>query len=228
MLMSCGGAQLVKPTHKISGSYQGLDSSKRIFLLPVTTEVSEAKQGSDKVQALLAAQLKASGWDVATMSDANYQTLWQQITDSVGGLYSPVNGQFEAEKYSQAIYKLNVIINQQEQYAAVLQPEIVLRSAQLDGSDAKWDGVTVKQVEKRVRPNKYDWTGDAPAISVRINAYDASPKWLFTSYGGLSLTQDVLYTANDKATFKIKDDLFENDKNIDKGIALALQPIKAQ
>merc|ERR1711916_132514 len=115
----------------------------------------------------------------------------------VGGIYSSETGRIDSDKYAAAMYQLITIINKNETYAAVIQPELVIRNADLTGKHAKWDGVLVKTIDKGARARDVSWSGGTRGISLRVSAYDYSPKWLFTSYGGLALPWATIISFQD-------------------------------
>ena len=120
----------------------------------------------------------------------------------------------------------------------IVIPSLIVREAKLKDKTAKGDGVTFRITTEK-SPGKQDkedvwdlgenstygeWSGTASMYSLRLVAFTAEGKWLFTSYGGVAFphhgTGLRAKLTKRNAVFTHKSDLIAMNKGIEK----AFQP----
>lgn len=109
----------------------------------------------------------------------------------------------------------------------VIIPTIVQREAELKGELARWDGVS-QRLKSTGTSDQGTWTGSIAAYSLKLDGFSPEGKWLFTSYGGVSIP----VTANVKTRrYERKENLFAHKKDkkaMLKGVAKACDPLRRQ
>ena len=107
----------------------------------------------------------------------------------------------------------------------VIIPTVVQREAELKGALARWDGVSQK-LKTTGTSDEMTWSGSIAAYSLKLDGFTPEGRWLFTSYGGISLpfTADIKTRKNER-----KEDLFlhkKDKKALLKGVAKACDPLR--
>lgn len=225
-MLACGCSNnlAISEDNAYSDKYAGIEAG-RLFIAPVRLHYNGLESGGDKVIKEMAKQLKNCGWDVATMSQENYQSVWSEITRSIDGIYSPSTGQLVTEKYQYALRELVESINDGEGFSAALIPRIVLKRAEIKGGIAHWDGVKRKKITSNLPGAAWtSWSGSTRGLSLEVMAFDSESAWLFTNYGGLVLPFHT--TIRDgKPANEIRDKIFDDDLDIESGVGVALHSI---
>lgn len=107
----------------------------------------------------------------------------------------------------------------------VVIPTVVERQAELSGELARWDGVS-QRLKSTGTWDQGIWSGSIAGYSLKLDGFSVDGKWLFTSYGGISLP----VTANVKTRrYERKENLFADKKDkkaMIKGVAKACDPLR--
>jgi hypothetical protein len=75
----------------------------------------------------LSRQLKASGYKVVGLDPANYQVLWAQEVEAVGGVFDAATGRLRPAQYARARDQLVQRVSADTKAAMVLEPHLLLR-----------------------------------------------------------------------------------------------------
>ncbi len=223
-LFGCSTSPHVSVDNAYSKAFKGVIKENPILLLPVKMAIKEFNKADAIVSESVVRQLEFHGWSVVTLNRAVYDQKWSEIVKEIGGIYSPATGRLNTDKYYDAIVKFTKIISREKIYSAILFPSFELKKAELKGKHAYWDGVRRKKIVKGTSDENMRWSGNTRGLSLKIWAFDSAGEWLFTSYGGLVLP---FYTSmyNSREESKLRLDMFDNSKNIESGVNVALLPI---
>jgi hypothetical protein len=222
LLSACTSVPPVSSDNLIAPDFKAPAQGALIVLLPPTVEAEDLTEGKPILLDQLHRQLKAAGYKVAGLDAANYDTIWAQEVEAVGGVYDAKTGKLRPAQYAQARGQLVQRVSSGTMAALVLQPHLLLRQAQLSGPSARWDGQQRRVQLSNTYGQDYRSDGTTLALSVGLDAYTGSGELVASTYGGVSM----LYTVNIQAAKnEVRADLFASDKEMGEGVALALTPV---
>lgn len=225
LFAGCATTRPLPDDNKYAPDYAGLDTSKKIFLLPVRTDIRQVLNDTEKVQQYIVEHLQLNGWAVETMDADEFDRQWQTAVNQVGGLYSPQTGQLMQSRYEQAYGYVLTNLKSRQSYAAILKLDLVIREATLDGRYAFWDGVRLRKIVRGSYGPDLSWSGNTPGLSLVINAFSSDLEWLFTSYGGLALPYATQMRA-DNPVDEFREDALGIERDVRAGVGIALSPVK--
>lgn len=195
-----------------------ISKNARIAILPIAYDFSAVPQEIPVVQESIIAQLKSLG-----LTPFNIKFNPSTTPKDTIQLFMLANTSHEEIRPAKQVFVEN--LGKQVNYEIVLIPAVVSRAAKLSGQVAIWDnvraGLTIKGIGSS---DSFEWSGSKLALSLELDAYDKNGKWLFTSYGGISLP----YVINTRESMNdLKPRLFESKKDqetLQKGVEAALKP----
>lgn len=195
-----------------------------IVLLPARAE-AELQRGASMMTEQLHRQLKAQGWRVALLDAANHEVLWRQEAAAAGGVFDPVSGERRPEAYATALGRLARRICEQHACELVLQQELVLRRARLEGQKASWDGQLRPVPVAASTGDGWRFSGQTPALSVALTGVRADGQLVFRSHGGAALPYRLHALKEEN---ELRPDLFADDTEVADGVRLALRPLRGE
>lgn len=192
-----------------------------IVLLP-PAQIKEVGAGGDLMATQLGSQLLAAGYRVAMLPDSNYNEIWKQEVDAVGGIFDQVSGALKSESYTLAMSHLASRVCMETKCAMIIKQKLVDRTATINGAVADWDGTSRRIPLKNALGESWKFNGTTTGISVELTAVMADGAIGFRMYGGASLMfqTNVLDAVNEP-----RPGLFQDDKEIADGVRVALQPL---
>lgn len=167
------------------------------------------------------AQLRAAGYRVMALDDANFLDLWKSEVEVEGAPYDPITGKPRPEVMARIFISLARRIGEQTHCALVLDYQLIPRNAVLSGHKAIWDGV-VRDISFKRGDERYDMSGTTSALSVELLGFSPSGELLLRQFGGTSLFYRI-NTIDRRA--EIRPDLFLNDTDTAEGVRVALRPL---
>jgi hypothetical protein len=192
-----------------------------IVLMPGAPVGAAESAGTHLALVQLDAQLRAAGYRVVAVDDANFADLWKSEIQVEGDLYDPHTGKPRGEALARIWISLARRIGEQTHCALVLDYQLVPRSAVLSGRKAGWDGV-VRDVPFKRGSERYEASGRTPALSVELLGFSPSGDLLLRQFGGTSL----VYRVNTiDLREEIRPDLFLDDKETAEGVHVALRAL---
>jgi len=223
-ILGCATSPHISSDNAYSKVFKRVSKENPILLLPVKETIKEFNKADAIVSESVVKQLEFHGWSVVTLNRGVYEQKWSEIVKEIGGIYSSSTGRLDTDKYYDAIVKFTKRISREKMYSAILFPSFELKMAELKGKHAYWDGVRRKKIVKGSSDENMRWSGNTRGLSLKIWAFDSAGEWLFTSYGGLVLP---FYTSmyNSKEESRLRLDMFDNSKDIESGVNVALLPI---
>lgn len=204
-------------------SYDGLNRETTLFIAPIMSTFKDLDKGEKIVLEEIAQQLDSAGWKIVTMGKTNYSDLFDWHAESIGGLYSWATGEIDVDKFEYVLAKVAESISQSGDYEAIVIPTITLRTAELKGRYAFWDGVKRKKITDH-RYSNMSWSGNTRGLSIELSTYSPEGYWLFTSYGGLTLPYHTIRKDGKDVNAK-RENIFDNESDIRSGVNVALTPI---
>lgn len=193
-----------------------------VVLVPAEQDDPGLKPGVALLLDQLHRQLRATGLRVAALDTANHALLWRQEVDAVGGIYDAATGAPRPAAYAQALSALARRVCSETGCAMLLRYRLVLRTAELDGGSATWDGQRRFQPLSRTGGDSLRFTGTTRGLSVELQGIAAEGGLVFRGFGGASLPYRVDAGAG---RMELRADLFDTDDQIADGVRLALAPL---
>ncbi len=119
----------------------------------------------------------------------------ERIKTTLGGIYDPMTGESIKEKVNTLSELSRNEYLAAHKVDALLESAIVLRSADVDFNEARWDGVTESSTGRSAAANFMRFmmtggtavSGQAPALSFVARLTDTAGKILYTGAGGLQV-----------------------------------------
>jgi hypothetical protein len=167
---------------------QFLTSIKIIALRSPTLPdgLSKPDEVSATFESLITAELTRAG--IGVVPSKEFDQLWKQDADSIGGLYDATTGKLDPVKLKELRGTVGRALKERFNADAVLFPQFKVVSAKFNSGRASWDGV--KQTMTKgfwgglAGGNTY---GTIPAISLVVFIDNDDGKDLFINSGGLQV-----------------------------------------
>lgn len=208
--------------HFIAQTYARPAKGARVIILPPTTKFRNFQAGLDLVEEDLEKQVLAAGYDPQLVVRSDFELVWLDEVNAVGGIYDQTTGVLNTSKYEQATAAMARRIASELKGQFLLVPELVLRDAQLEGSNANWDGRTFSVPIKNSGGRLLKLSGTLKGLSLQISALDAHGVLQFRSRGALLFP----YVHNaEKIMNEVRPDMFTSRDEMVEGIAIALMPL---
>ena len=224
MMLLAGCASVERPPagdDRLAANFLAPASGALIVLAPGAPISGAESAGAHLTLVQLDAQLRAAGYRVLALDDANFVDLWNSEVQAEGALYDPQSGRPRPEVMARIWISLARRIGEQTHCALVLDYQLVARTAVMSGRKAGWDGV-VRDISFERGHERYSMTGSASALSVELLGFSASGELLLRQFGGTSLFYRI-NTLDERA--EIRPDLFLDDTEIAEGVRVALKPL---
>lgn len=221
----CGCASVESPQAKddlVMPEFRAPAAGALVVLMPAAPIAAAESAGTHLALVQLDAQLRAAGYRVMAVDDANFADLWRSEVEGEGGLYDPQTGKPRPEAMARIWISLARRIGEQTHCALVLDYQLVPRSAVMSGHKAGWDGV-VRDISFDRSHERYTMSGSAPTLSVKLLAFSPAGELLFRQFGGTSLVYRI--NTIDKRGAEIRPDLFLDDSETAEGVRVALRPL---
>ena len=200
--------------------------ASKVVVIPVESLHRELKRVSGPVYAELVEQVRKQGFQVTELSDTEYEQLRQQALEISGSIYDPKVGAFLPLKRATFIKAVVDLSAQQYDHDIVLIPELVLRTADVNGDKAEWDDVKREVSVISESETTYKLPEKIKALSLRLGAYTNKGAEVYLNFSGISLPYHLRHV-NKKMTLELKENYF-TVREIKEGVNIALQPFKQQ
>ena len=185
-------------------------------------------------ETLIDSALSSGGF--STVPEDAYAAAWQAILEDLGGIYDPMTGQLDNEKYRVAEQRIAHEMSEQFGANAFLYPELVLVDAEFANGVAKWDGTsqsvasfwehlgeTLSALASGLSNGGYSTnypSGTVSAVSLRVGLYDLEGSELYTNWAGIELVAD-----KKDGTFYPDEQRFQEPERIRQSVENALGPL---
>lgn len=209
------------PDNVISAQFRAPDKSKKVVILPLKTDDADLQSGTDTLVRQLYASLSKAAFKPVVLQKDNYDQLWAEEVEAVGGLYDSKTGVFRKEAFARALSSLARRIAVDTNCSLVLAPSFVLKTATYGGETAEWDGVRRRQPQVGASdPTR--WSGTTSGLSLELIALNGQGEFQFKTYGGLLLPYA---SDNFNEKFVVRKNMFTKPEDITEGVEVALRPI---
>jgi hypothetical protein len=222
VLSACTSLSPSLPTdNEVALGFRRPEPAAKILMLPPESEVHELNAGTKGLKEELNRQLRAAGYQVVILDQNSYDKIWNQEVEEVGGIYDKGTGALRREAYMQALGHLVQRVSSETNSTLVLRPQLVLRTAELSGVTAVWDGQQRRVPTRGAGDDTVRHNGTTWGLSVGLSMFAASGELVLSTHGGASLPFRVDFQTQRN---EVRSDLFSNDKEIADAVSLALLP----
>ena len=185
------------------------------------------KKSENHIDDKVAHYLRQNGFSVS--SSRLFESRWEKATHKYGELYNPTTGKL-SKFFQSALAETIEDLTKNANIDAVVFTDLIERDIQFSGGMnhiARWDGVSRKpslQGPGAGVPADFNWGQNVKAVSLWVSIYDGSLKRVFTSIGGIEVTEAIdMKAAN--PSFIRRRHVLNKDSQIEEGIQLAFHPL---
>jgi hypothetical protein len=214
------GAQ--QPSSLIGAAYSRPSPGALVLLLPPIADPVDLEPGIPTLLKALHDELSSAGYRTALLDKKNFEVLWSQEVDAVGGVFDTRTGAPKLRERAAAVSALAVRLAKETSAAVVIYPGLITRTAEIHGTKAEWDGRLETIPTRGTFGGNSHHSGSTPAISVQLTAVSASGNVAFMTFGGIALPYIVNFVSEKP---ELRQDLFRSEKDVYTGVKIALSPL---
>jgi hypothetical protein len=193
-----------------------------ILFLPASFEARELESGADVVLQAMHEWLARAGYKTALLNKQNYELLWRQEVEAAEHTHGAAAGHSRPDARAVALTTLASRLAHETSAQLILVPQLVLRSAQLSGTKAEWDGRQALIATRGLMYENSISRGSTLALSVHLLALTGTGAVAFRSYGGITLPYKINVL---KERMELRNDLYESEQDVSEGARIALEPL---
>lgn len=187
------------------------------------------QKSEDVIDKKIAHYLQKNGFSVS--SSRIFESRWEKAILKYGELYNPTTGKL-SRYFQPALAEVIADLTKNANIDAVVFTDLIERDLQFTtgmNHIARWDGVSRKpslQGPGDGVPADFNWAQNVKAVSLWVSIYDSNLKRVFTSIGGIEVTEAIDMKAA-RPTFVRRRHILNKDSQIEEGIQLAFHPLIA-
>ena len=180
-----------------------------------------------RVDKLVEAYLEENGFNV--LPSRLFEQQWKTSARAYGNIYDPSTGEVNRKSFALALVNVRDELQKKHDLDAFIFTDVIEQKVAFSGGlnhIARWHGVSRKPTLQGPGEGVsagFDWSREADAASLWISVYDVELQRVFTSIGGMDMTQ-AIDTRSSSGRFVRRRSILENENNIREGIALAFHP----
>jgi hypothetical protein len=215
-------AQVANQSSVIGSAFKPPSSGSLILLLPPSAEAPELEPGIPMLLQALHSELASAGFRTALLNKANYETIWAQEIEAVGGIYDSTTGNLKPIERALAITALTKRLAQETSASLVITPRLILRKAELSGTKASWDGRLVLIPTRGTFGGSSFSSGTTTAVSVQLIALAHDGALAFNTFGGVTLPYAINFVTE---KLELRENIFSSKADLSKAAEIALGPL---
>ncbi|WP_444844733.1 hypothetical protein [Duganella caerulea] len=208
--------------NQVAPAFRHPEAGALILMLPPETETEDMQAGVGILKEELHRQLSAAGYRVAILDQTSYDTIWAQEIAEVGGIYDGATGELRRPQFVQALGHLVQRVSSETKATLVMRPHLVLRTAELSGVSAVWDGQQRRSNVSGAGDSSFHHDGTTLGLSVGLRMFASSGEFVMSTHGGVSLPYKLNLHTNRN---EVRTDLFKESREMADGVSLALSPL---
>ena len=222
LLLQPAAAQVVQQAPVIASAFKAPPRGSLILLLPPSTEATELDPGVPDLLQALHLELTAAGFRTALLDKANYEVVWAQEVEAVGGIFDPSTGSPKPVQRASATVALAKRLAQETSASLVITPRLVVRKAELSGTKASWDGRLAQIPTRGSFGGSPSSSGTTTAISVQLIAIGSDGVLAFTTFGGVTLPFAINFVTERP---ELRENIFSDKTDLTIAAEIALRPL---
>ena len=180
-----------------------------------------------RIDRMVAQYLEENGFKV--LPSRVFEQKWKTATRIYGDVWNPTTGAMNQKAFIQSMISVRDELQKSENPDAIIFTDLLEREVPFSGGLqhlARWDGVTRKPTLQGPGDGvsaDFDWSRPAKAASLWVNIYDMELKQIFSSMGGLDMTE-AIDTRSSSGRFVRRRSILESEGHLEEGIQLAFHP----
>jgi hypothetical protein len=185
------------------------------------------KEHEPRVDKMVADYLEENGYQV--LPKRVFEQKWRTATRVYGDVFDPTTGSINERAFIQSMMAVRDELNDGERPDAIIFTDIVEQEVPFSGGlkhVARWHGVSRKPTLQGPGDGvsaDFDWSRPAKAASLWVNIYDMELQRVFSSIGGLDMTE-AIDTRSSSGRFVRRRSILESEGHLREGIELAFHP----
>lgn len=211
-----------QPLSMIGSAFKRPPGDALILLLPPSAEAVELEPGIPMLLQALHSELSAAGFRAALLDKANYETVWAQEVEAVGGIFDSATGAVKARQRVAAMAALARRLTRETSASLVLMPRLLTRKADLHGTKAAWDGRLMRVPTRGTFGGAPYSSGTTTAVSVQLVALTQNGDLAFSTYGGVTLPYIINFVTEKP---EMRANVFSDEADLAEGVKIALTPL---
>ncbi len=236
LLTACSGTPTYNPTtYPYQMDRERIDAAGiRTVVIPHVNLGGQSRNYLEKeaprIDARVAAYLKENGFKV--VPQRQFQQEWNSAVRAYGDPVDPTSGRVNRKTFAQIMHSVRDAMQKNTDLDAFVFTDIVEVQTAFSGGLkhlARWDGVTRKpslQGPGNAVSADFDWNMQVAAASLQVSIYDMELEPLFSSRGGMDVTE-AIDTRSTAGRYIRRRNILENDNNVMEGIQLSFHPFIA-
>ena len=158
-----------------------------------------------------------------------FEQKWRTATRIYGDVFDPTTGSMNQKAFIQSMVAVRDELRQNERPDAIVFTDLLEQEVPFSAGlqhIARWHGVSRKPTLQGPGDGvsaDFDWSRPARAASLWINIYNMELNRVFSSIGGLDMT-DAIDTRSSSGRFVRRRSILENRAFLQEGIELAFHP----
>ncbi len=195
--------------------------AKTVLVLPADSLHKELDPFYGDVQLRLAKMISEKGFKVTTIEGREYQQLANDALTVSGSVYEPSVGKMVPLNRSTFSKALIDLISERKRFDIIVLPEMVLRTANVDGDKAVWDGIEREFTWSEKPDDIYTLPSKASGLSLKLGAFTHNGAQVLVKFTGITLPYN-LRNDNGRFIFELKDPFFSRDE-LNESVDLSLK-----
>ncbi len=197
--------------------------AQKVVVLPIFSLVKEFRQYTPLIHQTLVDSLSARGFDCFVIGEKQYLEMRKKALQESGSIYNPGVGEFIP--FNEDVYIADFVqqLTSVGDFNLLLFPELLLRTAMVNGDFVAWDGTNQPLIVKGNADGNAKIPKIARGLSLKVVAYTIRGERRMEQFGGLAVPYYLDLTST-PASFKLRDNLMEQEKLL-KGVQRVIAPL---
>ncbi len=180
-----------------------------------------------RIDKMVEAYLEENG--ITVLPTRLFEQEWKRAVRAYGDVYDPTTGEVNRKSFALALVNVRDALRETHDLDAFVFTDILSQKVAFSAGInhiARFNGVSRKptlQGPGEGVSTAFDWSREADSASLWVSVYDMELQRVFTSIGGLDMTE-AIDTRSSSGAFVRRRSILENKTNIREGIELAFHP----
>lgn len=194
-----------------------------IMPIKIVGDLNREEEIAERYESLIGMKLEQAGFKV--IPSTQYASLWETMVEQVGGVFDPLTGEADIEKYKTLRELVWREVASRHDAEAFLQPRIEVVRADWHVNQATWHGTSEPTTGKKgfwATLSAPSAQGTIPALSLEVALMDSVGEVYYVHNGGIQLVNHV---KGMKFIPVPAHDLFADPARDENAVEIALRPL---
>lgn len=162
-----------------------------VMIIPLQTLHSELQLYADPLQKTLVERFKAKHFHVQVLSLSDFEQMKTEAFTVSGSVYDPSVGHVIPLKAAVFTKTFIDLVREKYAYDVIVFPEFVLRTANIQGDEVEWDGVTRDVTWQKKPKEPFTLPDRTSALSLKLGVFTDTGVKVNTYFGGVGLPYNL-------------------------------------